>query len=97
MRSRTPLVVAGAFAALVVVANVLIFTGDDGLGGVFAVILAMPWILLFSGLADALAPSATDGVGAGLAMTLLGGAINTVLVYVVARLISTAASRRRKA
>ena len=76
---------AGIYAALVVLSVVPIFTGNDALNGIFAVVLALPWAKLISSVADAINPSLSGALIAGVVMVLIGGAINTTIIYFVSR------------
>jgi hypothetical protein len=78
-------VLAGIYAVLVVLSVVPIFTGDDALNGIFAVVLALPWAKLMSSVADAINPSLSDALIASVVMVLIGGAINTAIIYFVSR------------
>jgi hypothetical protein len=62
-----------------------VFIGGDSLGGVFAVILGLPWTALISNVVDGLAPAAAGGMSAGVLIALIGGAINAAIIYFVTR------------
>lgn len=60
----------------------LIFTGNDPLSGIFALMLTAPWSLF---LGQLLPDSAFNGIAGGLVAAAVGAAINGALLYVVSR------------
>jgi hypothetical protein len=85
LNSKIPIVLAGIYATLVVLSVVPILIGNDALNGIFAVVLALPWTKLMSSVADAINPSLANALIAGVVMVLIGGAINTAIIYFVSR------------
>ncbi len=79
MRNRLPVILAGAFAVLGALSILPIFTGDDPLSGVFAVLLGSPWVQLLSSLVGA------AGTAAGVAFAAAGIAINAAILYFASR------------
>jgi hypothetical protein len=56
-----------------------LFTGDDPLSGIFAVILAAPWSMLLGNLLP------SGNIAVGLLVVAVGAAINAAIIYFVAR------------
>jgi hypothetical protein len=83
VKSRIPAILAGIYAALVALSIVPIFVGSDSLSGVFLVLLGSPWTQLISSALDAINPAWADGMAAGLALGVIGGAINVAIIYFV--------------
>jgi hypothetical protein len=84
VRNQVPAILAGVFAALGALSLVPVFTGDDPLSGIFAVLLGSPWTQLLSSALGA--AGATPGsLAAGLALAGIGIAVNTTIVYLVSR------------
>ena len=84
MRNRIPGILAGGFAVLGVLSIVPVFTGDDPMSAVFAVLLGSPWVQLLSaafGSAGMASPSPTAGLG----LAGIGIAVNAAIVYLVSR------------
>ena len=75
-----PLILTIIYLILVLLAIVPIFTGDDPLSGIFAVILTTPWSILLGNLI----PN-SDGIVVGLLVVVIGAAINGAIIYFVAR------------
>jgi hypothetical protein len=82
MTRRLPLILTGVYLALFILAVILIFTGDDALSGIFAIVLSAPW----SGLLGKLLPGAGSGnLVLGLGVTVIGAALNASLIYFLSR------------
>ena len=81
MRNWIPGTLAGAYAVLGALSIVPIFTGDDPLSGIFAVLLGSPWVQLLSSALGAPAPGTATGIG----LVGLGIAVNTAIVYLLSR------------
>ncbi|OGQ76803.1 MAG: hypothetical protein A3G94_01655 [Deltaproteobacteria bacterium RIFCSPLOWO2_12_FULL_60_16] len=81
--ARWPMWLGVSYAALVGAALVFALQpGGEGLRGVWAVLLALPWSALSVFLFDAINPRFTDQFGPVAA--LVGGLLNAYLVYVIA-------------
>ncbi len=85
MLNRIPTILAGLYCGLFLLSIVPIFTGEDALSGIFAVVLGLPWTMILSRIADAINPSLTDGLQLGLAIVLIAGLINGSMIYLVSR------------
>lgn len=81
MSRKLPVILCAAYLALVALATIPVFAGDDALSGIFAVMLAMPWAALIGKVV----PGATDGLIGGLVLVGVGAAINAVLIFVITR------------
>jgi hypothetical protein len=68
---------------------------DDPLSGIFAIVLGLPWTVLLSRLIDAIAPATSGGLLPGLLVVLVGGSLNTLIVFVVTRWLVGRRGRRR--
>jgi hypothetical protein len=93
VRNRVPAILAGAYAVLGALSVVPIFTGDDPLSGIFAVLLGSPWVQLLSsalGRAGASSPSAAAGLG----LAGIGIAVNAAIVYLASRWIARRGTSR---
>lgn len=78
---KLPFILTSLYVALVVLAVIPIFTGDDALSGIFAVLLTAPWTMFFARLIE---PS--DGtIATGIAIVVIGGMINAALIFLVSR------------
>lgn len=78
---RLPIILTGLYLALLVISVIPIFTGDDALSGVFAVLLAAPWTMLFGSLFE----SSDGSITKGLALISVGGLINAALIFLFSR------------
>ena len=58
-----------------------VFTGDDALSGIFAVLLTAPWTMVFARLIE---PS-EGTITTGIAFVVSGGMINAALIFLVSR------------
>ena len=82
-RARWAMWLGASYALLVGAAWVFALQpGGEGLRGVWAVLLALPWSILSVLLFDAINPRFTDQFGPVAA--LVGGLLNAYLVYVIA-------------
>ncbi len=91
---RLPVILTSLYVALLAVAVIPIFTEDDALSGVFAVILAAPWPMLLGKLAGPFEGS----LASGLALVAVGGLINASLIFLVSRwLVRKLGKDRRRA
>ncbi|MCB0123598.1 MAG: hypothetical protein KDE58_15205 [Caldilineaceae bacterium] len=80
MSRRIPSIVTAIYLVLVVLSIIPIFTGDDALSGIFAVLLTQPWVSLFGNLFGSSGNMAT-----GLILIIIGAAINAAILYYVLR------------
>lgn len=82
MTRHLPLILTAVYVVLFVLAVIPIFTGDDALSGIFAIVLSEPW----SGLLGKLLPGAATGnLVLGLGLTVIGAALNGSLIYFLSR------------
>lgn len=84
MRNRVPVILAGVYAVLGALSIVPIFTGDDPLSGIFAVLLGSPWVQLLSSALGA-AGTSSPGPAVGVGLAGIGIAVNAAIVYLVSR------------
>jgi hypothetical protein len=84
MRNRMPAILAGAYALLGALSILPIFTGDDPMSAIFAILGGTPWTQLLSSALGA-AGSTSGSLAAGLALAGIGIAVNTTIVYLVSR------------
>ncbi|MCB9077835.1 MAG: hypothetical protein H6631_09605 [Anaerolineaceae bacterium] len=80
--NKIPLIVVIVYLVLVMLSIIPIFTGDDALSGIFAIILTAPWSALLGNL---LPGAMFDNPAAGLLLLLIGAAINAAVLYFVVR------------
>lgn len=78
---KLPHILTSLYAALLVLAMIPIFTGDDPLSGIFAVLLTAPWTMFFTRL---IAPS-EGAIATGMAIVVIGGLINAALIFLISR------------
>lgn len=78
---KLPLIITSLYAVLLVLAVIPIFTGDDALSGIFAVLLTAPWTMFFAKLVEF--PEGT--IATGIAIVVIGGTINAALIFLVTR------------
>jgi hypothetical protein len=81
MRKQMPVILASVYAVLGALSIVPIFTGDDPLSGIFAVLLGSPWVQLLSSALGRSSPSPAAGLG----LAGIGIAINAGIVYLASR------------
>lgn len=79
---KLPLILTSLYVALLVLAVIPVFTGDDALSGIFAVLLTAPWTMLFARLIEPSGGTITTGI----ATVGIGGMINAALIFLVSRL-----------
>jgi hypothetical protein len=84
-----PVALASLYGVLGLLALIAIPLSDDGLGGVFLVVLGMPWVQLLGTLIDAALPQAFDNPLSGIVLGIAGTAVNTTLIYLVSRWVVT--------
>ena len=82
MARKIPIIVTAIYLILVVLAIIPIFTSDDALAGIFAIVLTEPWSSLFDNF---LPDSAFDSITGGLLLVTIGAAINAALLYFISR------------
>lgn len=80
MSRRLPTIVTTIYLVLVVLSSIPIFTGDDPLSGIFAVVLTQPWVSLFNGLFGL-----SGNMASGLILVMVGAIINAGIIYSVLR------------
>ncbi|MCB0184505.1 MAG: hypothetical protein KDE31_09575 [Caldilineaceae bacterium] len=80
MSRRVPAIVTAIYLVLVLLSIIPIFTGDDPLSGIFAVVLTQPWVSLFDNLFGLSGNMAT-----GLTLIIIGAVINALIIYYVLR------------
>ena len=74
-----PVILTALYLILVVLGIIPIFTGDDPLSGIFAVLLTAPWSMLLGNLLP------SGSIAIGLLVVLVGAAINAAIIYFVVR------------
>jgi len=80
---RIPLIVVVVYFALVLLATIPVFTGNDPLNAIFLVVLTLPWSFLITPLVDAISPSLFGNIIIGVLIALIGAAINALLLYLL--------------
>ncbi len=82
MRRHLPLIPTAIYVVLFVLAVIPIFTGNDALSGIFAILLSAPW----SSLLGKLLPGTGSGnFVLGVGLTVIGAALNASLIYFLSR------------
>jgi len=76
MLRKTPIIVVAIYLILVLVAIIPIFTGDDPLSGILAIVLTVPWSSILSNLLPG-----SGSVPVGLLVVAVGAAINAAILY----------------
>ena len=80
MIRRLPTILTVLYLILVLLAAIPIFTGDDPLSGIFAIVLTQPWASLLDRLL-----SLSGSMAAGLLLVAAGAAINATIIFFVTR------------
>ena len=80
---RIPLIVVVVYFALVLLATIPVFTGNDPLNAIFLVVLTLPWSFIITPLVDAISPSLFGNIIVGVLIALIGAAINALLLYLL--------------
>ncbi|MCB0212116.1 MAG: hypothetical protein KDJ52_22425 [Anaerolineae bacterium] len=80
--NNLPITLVIVYLVLVILSIIPIFTSDDALSGIFAVILTAPWSALFGNL---LPSSVFDNTARGLLLIIIGAIINAALLYAFVR------------
>ena len=80
---KIPLIVVAVYLILVLLATIPVFTGDDPLDAVFLVLLVLPWSFLITPIVDSINPMLFDNIFVGVSVSLIGAAINAVLLYLL--------------
>lgn len=83
MIRKLPTILTVIYLLLVFLAIIPIFTGDDALSGIFAIVLTIPWSSILSNLLPSF-----DSVAVGLLLVAIGAAINAAIIYFVSRWLS---------
>jgi len=78
MLRKLPPILTIVYLILVVLSIIPIFTGDDALSGIFAIILTVPWSSILSNLLPG-----SGSVAVGLLVVAVGAAINAAIIYFV--------------
>ena len=79
MLRKLPVILTVIYLILVLLSIIPIFTGDDALSGIFAIVLTVPWSSILSNLFG------FGSVAAGLLVVAIGAAINAAIIYFVSR------------
>ncbi|NTU70875.1 MAG: hypothetical protein HGB10_03520 [Coriobacteriia bacterium] len=82
---RTPLLLALGYMLIVAFALLTLLMGDDAMVGVTLLILGFPWTWLLGMVIDTLNPDALASGVLGVAVGVVGAAVNALIIYVVAR------------
>ena len=80
MLRKLPTILTAIYLILVVLSIIPIFTGDDALSGIFAIVLTVPWSPVLSSLLPG-----SGSVAVGLLIVAVGAAINAAIIYFVSR------------
>ena len=80
MLRKLPTILTAIYLILVVLSIIPIFTGDDPLSGIFAIVLTVPWSSILSSLLPG-----SGSVAVGLLVVTVGAAINAAIIYYVSR------------
>ena len=75
---KLPMILTIIYLILVVLSIIPIFTGDDALSGILAIMLTLPWSSIFSSLLPG-----SGSVAIGLLIVAVGAAINAAIIYFV--------------
>ena len=80
MLRKFPIILTAIYLILVVLSVIPIFTGDDALSGIFAIVLTVPWSSILSNLLPG-----SGSVTVGLVVVTVGAVINAAIIYFVSR------------
>ena len=80
MLRKLPTILTVIYLILVVLSIIPIFTEDDPLSGIFAIVLTVPWSSILSSLLPG-----SGSVAVGLLVVTVGAAINAAIIYYVSR------------
>jgi hypothetical protein len=80
MLRKLPTILTAVYMILVVLSIIPIFTGNDALSGIFAIVLTIPWSSILSSLLPG-----SGSVAVGLLVVAVGAAINAAIIYFVSR------------
>jgi len=80
MLRKIPTIVTAVYLILVLLSIIPIFTGDDALSGIFAIVLTVPWSSILSSLLPG-----SGSVAVGLLVVAVGAVINAAIIYFVLR------------
>ena len=80
MLRKLPTILTAIYLILVLLSIIPIFTGDDALSGIFAIVLTTPWSAILSSLLPG-----SGSVAMGLLVVAVGAAINAAIIYFVSR------------
>ncbi len=80
MLRKLPTILTVIYLVLVLLSIIPIFTGDDALSGIFAIVLTVPWSSILSNLLPG-----SGSVAVGLLVVTVGAVINAAILYFVSR------------
>jgi hypothetical protein len=80
MLRKLPIILTVIYLFLVLLSIIPIFTGDDALSGILAIVLTVPWSSILSSLLPG-----PGSVAIGLLVVAVGAAINAAIIYFVSR------------
>jgi len=80
MSRRLPTIITAIYLVLVLLLIIPIFTGDDPLSGIFAVVLTQPWVSLLDNLFGL-----SGNMTSGLILIGIGAIINAAIIYYLLR------------
>ena len=80
MLQKLPFILTVIYLVLVLLSVIPIFTGDDPLSGIFAIVLTVPWSSLLSNVLPG-----SGSIAVGLLVVAVGAAINAAIIYFVSR------------
>jgi len=80
MLRKLPIILTVICLILVLLAIIPIFTGNDALSGIFAIVLTVPWSSILSSLLPG-----SGSVAVGLLVVAVGAAINAAIIYYLSR------------
>ncbi|GIK43639.1 MAG: hypothetical protein BroJett011_74720 [Chloroflexota bacterium] len=80
MLRKLPVILTAVYLTLVLLSIIPIFTSNDALSGIFAIVLTIPWSSILSNLLPG-----SGSVAVGLLVVAIGAAINAAIIYFVLR------------
>jgi hypothetical protein len=94
MTRKTVPFVVGVYVLLLLISIVPVFTSGDALSGIFALLLTLPWSVLTFNAIAAIVPGFSEGAASGLIVFMVGGVVNAILIYLIARWLVRRRERR---